>query len=245
VLISAKSLTGIKIKAEDGVFGKIADIFFDDRIWNVQYVVANTGSWLPGRKALLPRAVLKQFDESGNAFEVGLTKQEIQNSPPIAADEPVSRQYETSLLNYFKLLPYWGPEVPAASYEPDVSDGHSGPPSGDPALRSCREVFGYGIDAADGDIGQMSDFIVDDRTWVLRYAVVDTRKWLPGRTVLVAIPWIDSVSWSHSTVQIDLTRDQIKDSPEFDPREPVNRQYEDVLYDYYGRPRYWGEPGHK
>jgi stress response protein YsnF len=36
-----------------------------------------------------------------------------------------------------------------------------------------------------------------------------------------------------------MTRDQIKNSPEFDPAAPVNRAYEERLFDYYGRPKYW------
>lgn len=243
MLLSTKLLRGFKIKAMDGVFGKVDDVYFDDRIWNVQYLVVNTGSWLPGRKVLLPRAVLHELAASDGACEVKLTKKEIQSSPPIAADEPVSRKYETSLFEYFKLVPYWGADVPAASYELGGYNGNAGTAGGDSGLRSCREVYGYRIDAEDGDIGQIQDFIVDDRTWVLRYAVIDTRSWLPGRKVLVAIPWIRHVSWTRSRVKVELTREEIKGSPEFDPREPVNREYEDVFYDYYGRPRYWGESG--
>jgi uncharacterized protein YrrD len=245
VLISTKSLKGFRINGLDGSFGKVDDVYFDDRIWNVQYLVAGTGSWLPARKVLLPRAALDHIDTSNHVCHVKLTKQEIQNGPPIAADEPVSRHYETTLFEYFKLAPYWGADVRSATYGPGGFEGASEAGTGDTGLRSCRELYGYGIEAADGDIGKVDDFIVDDRTWVLRYAVIDTRKWLPGRKVLVAIPWIKSVSWTNSRVRIEMTREEIQGSPEFDPREPINREYENVLYDYYGRPGYWGEPGPK
>jgi len=69
--------------------------------------------------------------------------------------------------------------------------------------------------------------------------VVDTRNWLPGRKVLVTPDWIDSVDWVEDKVSVDLTREQVKNSPEYHPKEPVNREYEARLYDYYGRPRYW------
>jgi hypothetical protein len=245
VLISTKSLKRMGIEAIDGEVGKIADVYFDDVVWNVQYIVANTGSWLPGRKVLLPRAVLKNFDASEGACQVKLTKAEIHNSPPIYSDEPVSRRQETSLLGYFKLVPYWGADIPSASYESGPQQSEPGTGQGDPNLRSCNEVYGYQIEATDGEIGKLDDLIVDDRTWIFRYAVVDTRKWLPGRRVLVAIPWARSVSWARSRVQIDLTKEEIKGSPEFDARKPINREYEAVLYDYYGRPGYWGDPGRK
>lgn len=109
----------------------------------------------------------------------------------------------------------------------------------DPHLRSTNEVTGYDIQATDGEIGHVEDFIADDESWTIRYMVVDTRDWLPGKKVLVSPHWIHHVSWPESRVHIDLTREMIENSPEFDPAAPVNREYEERLYDYYGRPKYW------
>jgi hypothetical protein len=110
---------------------------------------------------------------------------------------------------------------------------------GDPHLRSVGEVAGYHIEASDGEIGHIEDFIFDDETWKIRYVVVDTKNWLPGRKVLVSPLWVEDVSWRKRRVRVDLTQEEIKSSPEYDPTAPVNRQYEERLYDYYGRPRYW------
>jgi hypothetical protein len=118
----------------------------------------------------------------------------------------------------------------------DDSEKH--PP--DPHLRSTREVIGYHIQARDGEIGHVDDFIVDDENWIIRYLIVDTRNWLPGRKVLVAPAWVEEINWVERKIQIDLSRNTIKNSPEFDPRTPINREYENQLYDYYGRPYYWG-----
>lgn len=109
----------------------------------------------------------------------------------------------------------------------------------DPHLRSAREVIGYHIQAKNGDIGHVEDFIVDDEAWAIRYMVVDTQNWLPGKKVLVAPVWIESIHWAEAKVRVTLTRAKIKKSPEFDPAAPVNREYEDRLYDFYGRPKYW------
>jgi hypothetical protein len=106
-------------------------------------------------------------------------------------------------------------------------------------LHSMREVIGYHIQASDGQIGHVEDFIIDTDTWNVRYVVVDTRNWLPGKKVLVAPDWIQEVNWIDAQVYVELSRDRIKDSPEFDAAEPVNRDYEHKLYDYYGRPTYW------
>jgi hypothetical protein len=130
-------------------------------------------------------------------------------------------------------------ELPEAGKPAGESNVATATETADPNLRSFREVSGYHVNAADGEIGHVEDLIVDDSNWVLRYAVVDTRNWLPGRKVLVAIPWFHDVSWGSETVSTALTQDEIKNSPEFKPDEPINRQYEEVLYDFYGRRKYW------
>ncbi|MFW5653728.1 MAG: PRC-barrel domain-containing protein, partial [Planctomycetota bacterium] len=104
------------------------------------------------------------------------------------------------------------------------------------ALRSLKEIDGYSIQATDGDLGSVEDAIVDTRDWKLVFFVVDTRKWLPGRKVLVSPDWIESISWPDKKVFVTVTKDQVKNSPEFEPSEPVNDEYRDRLFDYYGRP---------
>ena len=106
-------------------------------------------------------------------------------------------------------------------------------------LRSIKEVTGYHIQASDGEIGHVEDFVVDDKIWALRYIVVDTRNWLPSRKVLVSPQWAATVDWAEQKLWVDLSTDNIKNSPEYDPAAPINRGYERTLYDYYGRPVYW------
>jgi hypothetical protein len=80
---------------------------------------------------------------------------------------------------------------------------------------------------------------VDDEDWTICYIAVDTRNWLPGgKEVLVSPQWIEKVEWESRKVYVDLPREAIKNSPEFDPSSPVNRDYEDRLYYYYGRRKY-------
>ena len=106
-------------------------------------------------------------------------------------------------------------------------------------LRVINEIIGYTLLALDGEIGRCHDFLFDDRSSVVRYMVAKTSKWLPGCKVLVSPQWLESIHWVNEKVYIDLSTDAIRNSPEFDPSQPVNRLYETELYDYYGRPRYW------
>jgi hypothetical protein len=93
----------------------------------------------------------------------------------------------------------------------------------DPHLRSTRRVTGYHIHATDGEIGHVEDFIVDDENWALRYLVVDTGHWLPGRQVLISPQWIKGVNWADSCVYMDRSREAVKNSPKIDSSESVYR----------------------
>ena len=99
-------------------------------------------------------------------------------------------------------------------------------------------MTGYHIEATDGEVGHVEDFIIDDETWEIRYIVVDTRNWLPGKKVLIAPRWIDRVSWNDSKVYVSLSREAIKHAPEYHP-DTLNREYERKLHDHYNRPKYW------
>jgi hypothetical protein len=106
-------------------------------------------------------------------------------------------------------------------------------------LRSTKHLEGYSVKATDGNIGHIEEFILDTDDWSIRYMVVDLIRILPGRKVLISPDWIEGFEWETREVSVNHTREEIKGSPEFDPNDPVNRRYEMVLYDYYGRPYYW------
>ena len=250
MLRSMKEVEGYVLEATDGEVGRCKDFFFDDQRWVVRYMVADTGKWLPGRKVLISPVSLGDPDWQSRRFPVTLTRDQIETSPDIRHDEPVSRQYEAELFAHLGYLPYWGGTgVWGASSVPDhlrtaeVEDKAGVrvaiEPEGDPHLRSLNEVTGYRIDARDDEVGHVEDLIVDDRDWIIRYMVIDTRNWLPGRKVIVPPQWVTGFDWKQKLAHVDLTREQIEKSPEFEPGAPVNRAYETRLYDYYGRPVYW------
>jgi hypothetical protein len=108
-------------------------------------------------------------------------------------------------------------------------------------LRGTREVAGYEIQAVDGLIGRVDDFIVNDGDWAIRYLVVDTADWLgdAGSKVLISPWWADEISWAKSRMFIHTSREAVKESPPYDFDGPVSREYEDDLFDHYGKPKYW------
>ena len=113
-------------------------------------------------------------------------------------------------------------------------------------MRSTHDVCGYHIQAADGEIGHVEDFIIDDETWAIRYLIIDTRNWWPGKKVLVSPQWIERVSWNESKVFINLHRETIKQSPEYTEVSLITRDYETGLHRHYNRQGYWvDEPAAK
>ena len=102
---------------------------------------------------------------------------------------------------------------------------------------------GKTIEARDGRIGSVDDVFFDDRQWKVRYLVVDTGRWLPGRAVLIA-PEAILLDWHGQTgIPVDLTREQVKASPPIDTLEPLSRSVEELLHRHYGWTPYWGMPG--
>lgn len=261
MLKSIKEIIGYTLEAKDGKIGKCKDFLFDDAGWTIRYMVADTGRWLVGRKVLISPIFLGEPNWSSMRFPVNMTRQEIENSPSLEENMPVSRSFETRWFDYFGFPYYWaggglwgavayptailGTDIKKMQHQKDpktddVAENRSASVEEENRLRSVKEVKGYHISAADGEIGHVEDFIVDEETWKLRYVVIDTRNWLPGgRNVLISPAWIEDVSWIDSTVRVDLPVEAIRNSPEFDPHQPVNREYEIRLYDYYGRPYYW------
>jgi hypothetical protein len=113
---------------------------------------------------------------------------------------------------------------------------------GDFMLRKANHLLGYAIHAHDGNIGEIHDFYFDITKWLIRYMVVDVGSWLFGRRVLIAPHALGVPNWERRELPVDLTKDQVKDSPSVDLAEPITREYETSLYSYYGWPTYWGIP---
>ena len=87
----------------------------------------------------------------------------------------------------------------------------------------------------DGEIGHVEDFIIDDETWAIRYLIVDTHNWWPGKKVLVSPQWIERVSWGERKVFVNLSREAIKQSPEYTDESLLTRDYEIGLHRHYNR----------
>jgi hypothetical protein len=245
MLYTAKTLETYKLHSRDGVIGKAHDFYFDDEYWTARYLVADTGSWLTGRQVLLSPYALRSVKTEEKEIVVDLTKKQIEDSPSLDTHKPVSRQFEDSYYGYYGWPAYWYGSTNWGASPTLIRDREKWPASTenlrmwDPSLRSMKAVNGYHIQAPDGEIGHVEDFLIDDETWAIRYLVVNTRNWWPGKKVLISPEWTERISWDEQKVYLDISRETIRKSPEYVEGPVIDRDYETRLHRYYDRDGYW------
>jgi uncharacterized protein YrrD len=247
MLGKAKTLQGYKLNSLDGEIGKVKEFYFDDQYWAIRYLVADTGNWLTERQVLISPYALVSASKEEQHITIDLTKKQIEDSPSLISDKPVSRQFEQAYYGYYGWPNYWGGPYMWGPYPNIVRNREKwkkstqGEKGWDPHLRSTHDVSGHHIQAADGEIGHVEDFIIDDETWAIRYLIIDTRNWWPGKKVLISPQWIERVSWSESKVFVNLPRETVRQSPEYTEGSLLTRDYETGLHRHYNRQGYWVE----
>lgn len=254
MLHSIKDLYAYKVQTTDHQTSAVYDLYFDPTTWEIGYLVADTGSWLPGRKVIVSLETLDQPIWEKQLLPVNLTQEQLRSSPDIDTSQPFSQSHEQTLRTHYNLPPIsrlggglfneqsFGMSLDSIAQvvEAEIAETETARRQANrPYLQSTRNLIGYTIQAQDGEIGHVEDFIVDDQAWVLRYMVVDTGNWLPGRKVLISTDWIDDITWRDSKVYVGLVQERIKNSPEYDPSLPLGREYESSLHDHYDRTEYW------
>ncbi|HKN26757.1 MAG TPA: PRC-barrel domain-containing protein [Roseiarcus sp.] len=264
MLFAASGLIGCPVAATDGRIGHVKDFLFDDRNWKVRWMVVDTGHWLPGRKVLIhpsvidplelppkPAIPMLSFGET-MAVSVHLAKGQIEASPEAREDGPVTEQMQQRLYDYYGWDPFWGAGLSGAdgivappSGRPvpaEVAEGRAtdpeGPP-GDPHLGSAAAVKGYAVHASDGDIGSVDNVLIDDVRGLVRYLVVDTGHWLPGKLVQLAPHAVTDIDWRGRRVDVNVTREQVRSAPAWDPLAMVDDIAEQRLHRHFGWP--WSE----
>ncbi len=258
MLRSMKDMEDCTIGATDGVIGRVRDFYFDDEAWVIRYLVVDAGdagAAAPRRKVLISPISIGQPNWSEKLLPVSLTRRQVADSPDIDTDKPVSRQQEMGYLGYYGYGSYWGGGGlwGAGIYPDELQAGLQSKESRtgvaardldeDPHLRSSNAVMRYYVHASDGDLGHVAGFLVDEKSWAIRYLIVNTSNWWLGHKVLIAVQWIDQIDWTECTVSIDMTRESIKHSPPYDATKPLEREHEAGIHAHYGRSGYWSREG--
>jgi sporulation protein YlmC with PRC-barrel domain len=224
MLRSIKRLYGNKLGASDGDIGHVKDFYFDDQNWAIRYLIADTGSWLPGRRVLLTPHAFGSLHQAGKVLCANLTRKQIEDSPSIESHKPVSRQYEEEYYRYYGWPYYWQGsalwgmsgfpilELPTKPLldEPVTASDKRPAERADGHLRSTQVVNGYHIKASDGTIGHVCDFMMDDQSWAIRQLVIRTSHRFSGNEIQIPTSAVDRISYDESTVFINLTGEAIE-----------------------------------
>jgi len=109
----------------------------------------------------------------------------------------------------------------------------------------AHDLCGYPLVTRDGMAGRVRDLFFDDRRWAVRYLVAELRLGLARRRVLVSPVCVLATDTAARRIEVSLTREQLRHSPDVDADRPVSRQHEIALHEYYGIPFYWtdADPG--
>jgi hypothetical protein len=248
MLRSIKDMEHYAIAATDGFIGHVKDFYFDDEAWAIRYLVVETDGSTSHRRVLISPIAVNQPNWAEKIFPVAITRAQVAKSPDIDTDKPVSRQQEMGYLGYYGYGNYWGGGgLWGGGLYPDMLQSGRGATTAqvadhqhdDPHLRSANAVMRYYVHATDGDIGHVQGMLVDERTWAIRFIVVDTSNWYLGHKVLIAPEWIQDVYWQESKLNVSITRQAVKDAPAYDDASALDREGETSIYQHHRREAYW------
>jgi hypothetical protein len=214
----------------------VRDFYFDDETWTLRYLVVETGGWFTGRQVLISPLSVARTDWDGRHVVVSLTRAQVRNAPDIDTAMPVSRRQEIAYYRYYGWPVYWsgsglwGPWMTpmigvagSATTTPQPTQPLPAPPeSGDEEvhLRAVNEVLGYDVEARDGAVGRVQDFLVQDFNWTIQEILVDTSQWRRKGDVLIRPAHIVGMNWTDREVAVDLDRAAIENGPAYRPGEP-------------------------
>jgi sporulation protein YlmC with PRC-barrel domain len=249
------------IHASDGNIGHVKDFTFDDKAWVIRYLVVDADTWSGNRKVLISPIGVRAPNWGEKTIPVAITKEQVKNSPVYDEHKPLTKQHEVEYLGYYNYPYYWGgPSL----WGDDLYPGRFGVGSGsfnappfvlrpserEPAemeaephapheLRSGRGLIGARIVGSDGDIGLVRDLLIEEGSWAIRYLAVDTGDWWHAQQILIAPQWIGEVNWPDTIISINMSRQDAKDAPYYDPSVKIDRELEAELHEHYGQPFYW------
>ncbi|MDF1814375.1 MAG: PRC-barrel domain-containing protein [Verrucomicrobiales bacterium] len=254
-LIATGELSGARILDRDGSeCGKVVDLLFGDDNWTIRYLVVDTGGFFHHEKVLISpwQLARPEVEDISGELVVDLTKQQIESSPPLDSDAPVSRQYEHLLADHYEYPKYWvGPGLWGLFSYPQQTELSRAEQIRRDAqmesimhshLRSIGEVTGYEAFAGQDDetVGKVEDLIFESGTWKIRYLIIRTGPLFHRKFVALSPDWASRISWESEQIKFDsLSRVVIDTSPEVDYRNRFHRDFEANLFDHYEKNYYW------
>ena len=214
MLQNIQQFYGKKLGAIDGHIGHVKDFYFDDQVWTIRYLVADTGPWLAGRLVLLPShafaaGAFERAEAADNdILRVNLTRSQIEQSPSIDLHRPISRQYEEAYHRYYRWPFYWKGGDDHLTTEALWRDMPP-QPEGDPHLRSTQAVTGYRVQATDGPVGSVTGLMIHGKDWKIRELIIKAAPEIADEELFLLPESVDRISYEEATVYSNLAQKDI------------------------------------
>ena len=239
-IFALSALNGYAVIGTDDTIGTVKDSLFVDDRWKVRWLVVDVGGWLTRRKVLIHPSAIQEMDHGRQELRTELTRQLVEGSPAVGTDEKLSNNLDSRLFTYYGWDPNWGASRFAGSAEPPPAlPGAVGDSVDDPHLRSFDAVRGYRLRATDGEIGNVENFLVHRNGWDIGYLIVGTGLWWFGKEVLLSPHAVTAIDWLNHEIRLNVTGEQVKSSPPWDPLSLLNEDYATQLHQHYGWPEDW------
>lgn len=221
MLKGVRSIFGYRVRVSEGQCGLVHDFLFDDESWQMSHLVIGIG--VPQETLRLyslspetPTAIIPE----DQTFVLRTSSTAVLSSPSIDINPPVSRQRKRKLSalrifvpflpDEFAGIPVPAPFTPALSYRktanPATQVSTEEEAKWNAHLRSMREVIGYRIQAPDGRAGTLKDFLFDDIDFSVRHLVVQTRRFLLRKRVLLTPKEVVGIGWELARINISLDK---------------------------------------
>lgn len=212
--IMLNQFIGYNVKAPDGYVGKVCDFYFDDRSWRVIYLVVDTGDWL-NRKIVISPLALLQPDIASKTFPVRITRKQVQISPTIDTSM-VPRDELPELCEYFgwpmerntyiRFFKSTNGQTRLSLFMPDLATAneHDMPDQYFTRFRRTQGITGCMIKAPETVLGRVSDYIIEDSNWQIRYLVIRVEKSISQKLLLMDSRHLTDVHWSENVIELNL-----------------------------------------
>ncbi|WP_079474241.1 PRC-barrel domain-containing protein [Marinococcus halophilus] len=267
MLVRTKDFQAFWISAtNEEAVGTVSDVYFDSRgEWKVRFIVADTRTWFVGGKVLLSPKLIDRMDLAGQAIQMNASKDQIKDSPKPDEHEPISRSYESSVLNYYNLEPYWiptagstgtGPAMPVGGpFAPTDDDDNNARPARDTAvtgaeenemeaarnkedyyLQSTKDLRGYDVDVSGENIGTISDVVFDTNDWSVQFIEIDTAGALSSDHSLVPVERFNQFSAIDESATASVSREAVERSPDYESSMTLTDDYGEEIRRHFGSP---------
>jgi len=239
MLIRLSDLKDYQVQALDGDVGRVDDVYFYRGEWQIRYLLLAASYEPTDRRVMVPTSNVKEIRPDQHVLILDLTSSQVRESPDVGISQPVSRQDEIELHQYYGWPVDWLEEqhevMPLEESSDQSQEDETRDAEGEEEveLQSGSEIIGlFQVRSNDAEIGEVTECIIDDDDWTLQFIGAKLTG-SPESNILLTTDIIDQVDWVDADIYVDATREVVAASPAIDPSAPLDDEQRARLQAYY------------